>query len=225
MLKHLKVILFSAFMVAGAGLYSLAGAASVDTFQVSFNCNRTLGVVVSTDNTTTEGYEPVINFGNVNTSAQVIASTPIFISNTSNATSASIQGYSIYVSTLATSVTYGGVMALSGSWIGADADTFAVGAVFKVPGSTPTVADFAPGQGGIVINQTIMAWNNSRWMPVSTGAYPAVKGTAPNYTYVDATRCWHPRGDNSLRMWLGLNTPTAVSDTAAQRVGITVIAY
>ena len=89
--KQMCVLSALTFVLVVAGMLSMVEAANPATFQVSFNCNRVVSVSVSTDNVSGATYAVAYNFGLQNTNAQVIASTPIFVHNTSASGTASIQ--------------------------------------------------------------------------------------------------------------------------------------
>ena len=202
----LSLLMFSIAVLSG--IFTSVQAATADTFQVSFSCNRVVDVVCSTDNVSTAAYEPRINFGLVNTAAQVIASTQVFVHNTSNANTAAIQNYGIYVSTN-TGNTY---TLNTGSFAGGE-DSYAVAAIFRP--SYPANSDFAADD---LLHTTLPAdiWNATVFNP-ATNAYNNSPTTNAN---VGA----HARGDTAAYLWISIQTPTAVSNATAQTIGLTVIA-
>ena len=210
--KLMGLLVVVAFVFVVGGLVSTVQAATSDTFQVSFNCNRVVAVVVSTDNTTTDDYEPRIDFGTVNTGSQVIASTCVFVHNMSDANTAAIQNYSVYIST-----TSGYSYTLNSTTFVGGENEFSIAGIFRP--SYPIAGNFNSSGGADDLLATAASptvWGAAHLNP-STNPYTGSPST-------DANVGAHARGDDAARLWLSIQTPTAVSNTTAQTLGLTVIA-
>lgn len=206
--KMLGFMVLAFFVLSGVGIITSAQAETYDNFRVTFNCNRVVSVSVSTDMASGALYEPRINFGLVNTLTQVIASTCVFVHNTSDASSASIQNYSMYIATRT------GTYTLNTTFDGGE-DSYAVAAVFKP--AYPVAGSFNDEDVLRYGSANIITWNASVLNPNSGTPYT---GTPADDANVGA----HAKGDFPARLYLSLMPPTAVSATDTQTLGVTIIA-
>jgi hypothetical protein len=203
-------ILLMLTAVCIAGLAGLASAANPDTFQITVTCQRTLSVNVTT--ATTDGavsYTAAISSAGMYTGVNLVIPTPLYVWNDSLANSASIQNYRLSVT--------GGTGNLStanwGTTGSGVADMYVLGALFTAVGQTAATTDFANASTEDCLTSGTKDWTATTiFSPTTAGERYANEAA-------------HPRDSNlgaaTLRLWVGVGTPSATS-AAGSNVTFTV---